>query len=53
MEKIARSVKEMDGITQSEDNHIELADVRGNDEKNTREMNRTVHSALVYGYDMI
>ncbi len=25
----------------------------GNDEKNSKEMNRTVHSALFYGYDMI
>jgi len=53
MEKIARSAEEMDEIRQSEDNHIEPADLSGNDEKNTREMNRTVHSALVYGYDMI
>lgn len=53
MEKIARSVEEMDEIRQSEDNHIEPANLRGNDEKNTREMNRTVHSVPVYGYDMI
>ncbi|WP_460010732.1 hypothetical protein [Lysinibacillus sp. CTST325] len=53
MEEIDRRIKEMDRISQSEDNHIEPQDLRENDEKNSREMNRTVHSVHFYGYDMI
>lgn len=43
----------MDRISQSEDSRIEPLELRESDEKNSREINRTVHSALFYGYDMI